>query len=265
MPIPLVVTVQDLTMRASASSYSRFQRLYYGGSLKSLVRKASTIIAPSRATAEELLDWRPRARVRVIPNPLRPMFLSPRLPNPHDLPALADGYLLYTGGFHHRKDLPTLFGGVGNAQRETLNGLTLAVTGQPTWEARQLAMRFGCTVEWLGLVPEDQLPPLYAGADAVVSASSLEGFAYPAAEARATGRPFVCPEEGPSKETAGVAAVTFLGGDPDALAEAVASGIAFGRERRVELERDAERARQELSIETAAERLIRCYDEVLNG
>jgi glycogen(starch) synthase len=80
-------------------------------------------------------------------------------------------------------------------------------------------------VDWCGFVPEDQLAPLLAAADAVVVPSLYEPFGIVALEAAAARTPLVLARTGGLRDLveAGAAAASFEPGDSAGLADAVVS------------------------------------------
>jgi glycosyltransferase involved in cell wall biosynthesis len=71
--------------------------------------------------------------------------------------------------------------------------LSIAGPGSPAERARleQLTRRVGADVRFLGNVPHDRLPELYAGADALLYLSEVESFGMPLLEAMAAGVPAI--------------------------------------------------------------------------
>lgn len=88
-------------------------------------------------------------------------------------------------------------------------------------------LRLGATVEFTGWLPEDELHALIAAADVSVVPSLYEPFGLVALEAAALGTPVVVADTGGLAEFAdgGRVAMTYKPGDPDALADALASGL----------------------------------------
>ena len=71
------------------------------------------------------------------------------------------------------------------------------------------ADREGGFIRYLGSSPHDELPALYASADACVFASSCENLPNILLEGMASGLPIACSDRGPMPELLGDAAVYF--------------------------------------------------------
>ncbi|AZZ51010.1 glycosyltransferase family 4 protein [Rathayibacter festucae] len=103
-------------------------------------------------------------------------------------------YLLFVGSIEKRKNLATLVDAYAEAQRP--GGHTLLLVGGDGWdngdvhEAVARAVAAGADVRFAsGYVPDEDLPALLTGADAVAMPSWHEGFGLPALEAVACGSP----------------------------------------------------------------------------
>jgi glycosyltransferase involved in cell wall biosynthesis len=84
-------------------------------------------------------------------------------------------------------------------------------------------------VRWLGHVPDEDLPGLYAGARCFVLPSLYEGFGLPCLEAMACGTPVVASNAGALPDTCGGAALLVDPSDPTAIADAVERAIGDDR------------------------------------
>ncbi|MFC5507978.1 glycosyltransferase family 4 protein [Bosea massiliensis] len=76
-------------------------------------------------------------------------------------------------------------------------------------------------VRFLGRVPREDQPALYAGARALVFCSLYEGFGMPVVEAMAMGCPVIAANSSALPEVAGGAAILVSGDDPTAIAAAI--------------------------------------------
>jgi glycogen(starch) synthase len=134
--------------------------------------------------------------------------------------------LVYAGRLVHEKGVQTLLRAL-RPLRETHPGLRLVVAGtgyhEPALRELTRRLRQVRVVDYLGFVPETELPTLLAAADAVVVPSFYEPFGIVALEAACAGAPLVVAETGGLADLAanGVAMASFPAGDVAALVDAV--------------------------------------------
>jgi glycosyltransferase involved in cell wall biosynthesis len=137
-------------------------------------------------------------------------------------------YVLCVASHTARKNLKAL---VPAAQALAQDGIDLLVAGG---HRPQFAAESGLTgLQLLGHVPDDQLPGLYAGAEAFVLPSLYEGFGLPVLEAMASGTPVIAADTTALPDTCGGAA-RLVEPDPEALREALTQLLA-DRKARAEL------------------------------
>jgi glycosyltransferase involved in cell wall biosynthesis len=99
--------------------------------------------------------------------------------------------ILYVGRFSPEKNLPTLVGAAAKLARWLPLRLVLVGAGPLEPALRERARAASLDVEFPGVVPQERLPPFYAGADAFVLASFTEGHPKVLLEAMAAGVPCV--------------------------------------------------------------------------
>jgi glycosyltransferase involved in cell wall biosynthesis len=184
--IPTVVFVHDLI---HLKHYGHLKRLYYNLILKRLYRRCSAIVCVSDFTRQEFIEWSgvPPGKVYLIYNGLDGRYLGK-----YEAAELGFQYILYVGSHRSSKNLPRL---IESYSRSALpsRSIHLVLTGSENQELRNLILRYGLEgiVHFLGSVPEDQLPALYKGAQAVVYVSLQEGFGLPLLEAMASEVPVI--------------------------------------------------------------------------
>jgi len=231
LPCPAVATVHDLAWIRYPRTYSRedlaMQRLAVSGA----ARRARHIIANSENTARDLRENYPACshRITAIPLGVSADFspAGPRLSN-DILPAgtrPADGYILYVGRLHPRKNLRLLL----RAYRLVLDQVAappLLIVGPITAygeelvaEARRLEMEQH--VVFPGYLPETLLPALYRSATVFVYPSLYEGVGLPVLEAMASGVPVVTSNTSAMPEVAGEAALLVGPEDVQGLTSAI--------------------------------------------
>jgi glycosyltransferase involved in cell wall biosynthesis len=109
------------------------------------------------------------------------------------------------------------------AKAEVGADMRLVITGDPTTELADCIERNHVTsqVHFTGLVPEEKLPSLYRGAEALIFPSLYEGFGLPLLEAMACGTPVVTADTTALPEVAGGAALLVDPTSVEHIAEAM--------------------------------------------
>ncbi len=211
---PHVVTVHDSAFVHTPERFSTHGARVMRAGLERC-RDADLVLCPSRATADDLRDhgFDP-ARLRVVPWGVEVVAVSPatveRLRDDLDLPT---EFVLFVGTLEPRKNLHRL----AEAVRPT--GLPLVAAGAAGWGDGQPGIDHD--VRFLGFVPEEQLPVLYAAAAVFAYPSLHEGFGLPVVEAMAQGAPVVTSAGTSMEEVADGAAVLV---DPTDV-ESITSGL----------------------------------------
>jgi len=192
-PRATVVTIHDLGYLYYPKCHPPTQRLYLHLSTIWNARLSTVILADSHATAEDLqaklevpaskiIVAYPGVSTQFKPQPLERVEAVRRY---YQLPPR---YLLYVGTIQPRKNIARLVA----AHAQVQEAPPLVIAGAQGWLAHQLSellARDPSRVRVLGDVPDSVLPPLMAGADALLLPSLYEGFGLPALEAMACGTP----------------------------------------------------------------------------
>jgi glycosyltransferase involved in cell wall biosynthesis len=257
LPCPATLTLHDLR---DLGPFRRRPRWVARRTLRTALQRVVHVTVPSRSTEQQLRAelGEPLPPITVVPNGVDERFFGAR-------PGADAGYLLHVGHLEPRKNLLLLVSALAQVCEhwpadQPRPRLRLAGADQGAADAvreRAAMLELGGNVELLGLVPDEELPALYAGAAAVLVPSLVEGFGMAALEGLAAGVPVLVSDRGALPEVVGDAGQVLPGEDATAWAaalEAVLRGpdAAGARERRIA------RAR-ELSWEASAARMLEIW------
>jgi glycosyltransferase involved in cell wall biosynthesis len=129
-------------------------------------------------------------------------------------------FLLGIGLRDVRKNVPIIIKAIDIlAQQNKFRQIKLALSGSPEQFPAEVASH--PNVQFLGWVPQEDLPALYAHAAAAVYPSLYEGFGLPVLEAMACGCPMICSNATSLPEVAGDAALQIDPNDADGWADGI--------------------------------------------
>jgi glycosyltransferase involved in cell wall biosynthesis len=225
---PTVITVHDLIFRHLPEHHKPLNRWYLNLALPLYCRRATHVIAISESTRSDLVsayDLSPE-RITVIHEAADPRFR----PQPPERVAavrrrygLPGRYVLFVGTIEPRKNLTRLLHAFEILHSEGLSD-ALVVVGKRGWlygdffaELERSPVREAVILP--GFVPDEHLPAVYAGAQALVFPSLYEGFGLPTLEAMACGTPVACSNTASLPEVGGDAALYFDPANEDAIVE----------------------------------------------
>lgn len=180
------VTVHDLIYLDVAGEGHRIQDLYYERVVRPFVRRSDVVLTVSEFSRGRILDWSGAASdsVVVVGNGVSEDYFVDTAERG------SGGYVLFVGNHKPHKNVPRL---VEAVSRLSVGDVRLAFTGPPDAQVVDLARSHGMAgrLDFLGLVPESELPLVYARSGAVAIPSLYEGFGLPALEGMAAGVPVV--------------------------------------------------------------------------
>ncbi|HVR46848.1 MAG TPA: glycosyltransferase [Candidatus Binatia bacterium] len=231
---------------------------------RAFANMADAVIVPTRAMAQRLVEVGVRARVEIVPSGIdvprfgagrRDEALRARLGS-----RPGDRLVLSVGRLAKEKNLELLLHALAGARDPSLR-LAIAGDGPMRSELEELALSVGVGVQttFLGAIPREELPDLYASADAFVMPSTTETQGLVLAEALATGARVIASDSAQSRDVLGGAGI---------VAEASAAG--FARALREIPQRpdpaassSARRAAKRFSLEAQTDRTLAIYRSLL--
>ena len=269
-PRRFVVTIHDLfSFRFPEIHSGAVPRLTNQALIANAVRRADAIIAPSRATAEDISGRFPSAtkRVSAIGEAADGRFSNVRNPTAEAAWlryfGITPPYFLSLGQWKSYKNLPLL---IEAFSRFTTRrpGVQLVIAGHdprhPEVPAATSALPPGSVV-MPGHLPEDAVPDLYRAAAAVIIPSLAEGFGLPVLEAMACGVVVVSSDIPALKEIADGIAIFCDPSSPESFAAGMMAALELppGDTR---IQDGLTRARS-FSWRKAAEATVSTYERVL--
>ncbi|MGI5165002.1 glycosyltransferase family 4 protein [Spirillospora sp. CA-253888] len=271
--LPTVVTIHDVTLFAEPETHDPLRTTYVKSATRTAARRATRLIAPSRATRDEL--------VRVLnadpghidvachgvdhevfhrPDADEVKRVSDRL-GLHGRP-----YVAYLGALEPRKNVPNLIRGWVRACAELPDPPALVLAGSGGWDdevdAALATVPLELRVVRPGYLPWPALPGFFGGALVVALPSLGEGFGLPVLEAMACGAPVLTTRRGPLPEVGGDA-VAYT--EPDAAGIAAALTALIGDADRRRALAEAAHARSQLfSWEASAQAHLASYERAVS-
>jgi len=230
--VPTVVTVHDLSFLLYPQSFRPGNRLYLSRITAQSCRRASRVIAVSKATARDivqLLDV-PESKIDIVYNGVDSIYQplpSAEVEEYRRQAGWPDHFMLMVGTIEPRKNHIILLDAYARYRQSVQNPIPLLIGGGKGWYFEQVFERVKVLgleqhVHFLGFVAIETLPWLYNAADLFVYPSRYEGFGLPVAEAMACGTPAITSTSSSLPEVAGDAALMVDPDDSEALAQVMA-------------------------------------------
>jgi glycosyltransferase involved in cell wall biosynthesis len=275
-PIPLVVTIHDLTTLLVPEYRRGIKARLYNALVSASARGANHVITDSFASKLNIIDYLgiPEKEITAVYLAVGRQYtsndsslLETAVLHKYDLP---DFYILYLGGYTLHKNISTLLLAwtyVGQALGEDYplilagNKPTTVSPVYPDYDKYIQQLGISAYVRWIGFVPEEDKPVLYRNAETFVFPSRHEGFGLPVLEALACGTPVVTTTGGSLPEVVGDAGFAVDPDDARGMASAIIATV-LQDNLRTELQQKAAKQAAQFSWEKTATETLMIYDHV---
>jgi len=229
-PVRQVITVHDMLYKRHPEYLPAGKLAFWKMFVPLSALRARKVVAVSETTRQDVLDFLhiSEDKVVTIHSGVSPAVkaTAAQISSVRQRYGLRDNYLLTVGcGKHKRVDLI-------EKSLPGVTGLQLVVTGLP--ETGEIPGNSTEGVRYLGFVSSEDMPALYAGATAYITASEMEGFGFTVLEAMMAETPVICSSAGSLPEVCGDAAQIVYEQDSAAYARAIGR-VCFGKELREEM------------------------------
>lgn len=278
-PIPLVVTVHDLTTLQVREYRRGIGPRLYNALVTAGARAANEVITDSEASKADIVEYLgiPKAGVTPIylavdrqyaPDP--DILLDMAVSQKYELP---DSYILYLGGFELHKNVTGLLLAHSYVAQALGEDYPLVLAGKrpervsarfPDYDSTISRLGLEDYVRWIGFIDEEDKPAVYRGASSFAFVSRYEGFGLPPLEAMACGVPVVASNRGSLPEVLGDAGFNL---DPDDTRQIGGSIIAtiVQEELAADMKRKGLARAATFSWEKTATETLLVYDNVSGG
>jgi len=220
-PVPLVVSVHDVSFLEYPEYFTRFRSVQLRCTVRRTVRTAACVLTPSEFSRRSILNayQLDEARVVALPNGVssafRPIAREAAQRFVRSSFALPAPFILMVADLQPRKNhlgLIAAFERLVHDHRDLPHQLVFV--GKETWYAsviRAAAKKSGVSnrIHFTGFVSDQELVQLYGACDLFVYPSFYEGFGLPIVEAMACGRAVACSNTSAMPEVADSAAILF--------------------------------------------------------
>jgi len=272
-PVPLVVSVHDVSYLEHPQYFTRFRSTQLRLTVKRTVQAAARILTPSEFSRKAILrhyqiDER---KVVVVPNAVsssfRPVERESAAAVIEEKFGIKGPFVLTVGDLQPRKNHLGLL----HAFEETLRQHPhlphrLVFVGKETWYSKELhraVLRSNVAgrVHFTGFVEDPDLLHFYGACQLFVFPSFYEGFGLPILEAMACGRAVACSSATAMPEVANAAGILFDPYSVPEMARAIAD-VLLDDEMRMRLERLGTHRAASFTWERAAQKTLDVYYEV---
>ena len=266
--IPSLVTIHDLIFLRYPALYSPADRMIYTRKAKNACRQATRIIAISKQTRDDLVEFlniNPE-RIDIVYQSCHPEYFlqtnSQRKKEVKSQYNLPDQYILYVGTIEERKNL---LGLIQARERANMN-IPLVVAGRPRKYAQKVREYIRNhrlrDVIFLNNIDVHDLPVLYQMASVFVYPSFFEGFGIPIIEALASGVPVITSVGGCFSEPGGPGTLYVNPHDPGEIGNALKKVLEDSKLREEMVKRGREHVTL-FSPEQTARSMMHLYEKVL--
>lgn len=275
-PVPLLITVHDLTTLLVPQYRRSFQARLYNALVTASARGANHIITDSFSSKLDILDY-----LHIPEQDVTAIYLaagSQFTPSENSLTDLAtlrkydlpDFYVLYLGGYAIHKNVKTLLHAYKYVSEALGEEYPLILAGKkpeavsdsfPDYDGTIQNLALEKNVRWIGTVDEEDKPVLYRNAEVFVFPSQYEGFGLGPLEAMACGTAVVTSNCTSLPEVVGPAAFAIDADDEREMAGAIIATV-MEDPLRTDMRRKGLDQARKFSWQKTATETAQVYDQV---
>ncbi len=273
MQAKLVVTIHDIfsAMQSKEFATEAFRKLK-AKRYRDIIDRAHRIITVSEACKRdviETLEVEPE-RVEAIHEAASERFYpreASAIQPVREKYGLNRPYFVYIGSLNKRKNIPNMITAFLQAREKTKSDALFALSGRIGFGGEQIKEtiekgRGQDCIKWLGYVPDEDVPILYSGAEALLFTTLYEGFGIPVVEAFNCGCPVIGGNKGSVPEIIGKSGLLADPEDTEEIADRI-ERLLTDSELRSELKLKGQRRAKDFSWKKSAEAYMQVYKNLM--
>jgi len=224
--LPTLMVIHDIAHVHYPAQIPFLARHYYHYFVPKYLARANQVVTVSNFCKNDLLEHYnlDAAKVNVACNGVSPKFRpidEQRQLQVRKKYSNGEAYFFYIGAIHPRKNIVRLIRAFDLFKQRTQSTMKLLVAGRFAWQTGDIKMAFEQAdnqkdIQFLGYVPDEELPLLSGSALALTYVSLFEGFGVPLIEAMQAGVPVITSNVSSMPEVGGEAALLV---DPNSFHE----------------------------------------------
>lgn len=194
----LVPLITDLAVYRHRETYQLSRVLWWRLQYRYVRHRANLFLVISQFTKQELITILhvPPEKIEVVPcacsSRVHPVTDTACLAGLREKYRLPERFVLFVGNFNPRKNLERLIRAFDRAKDAGIPH-QLVITGEQGWKFNKDAALSGIKhredIQFIGYVPDEDMPALYSAADLFLFPTLYEGFGIPVIESQACGTP----------------------------------------------------------------------------
>ena len=231
-----LLTIHDLSFEFFPEFFTLKQRLWHKITRpKKQCEEAYKIIVPSLNSKEDLINIYqiPEKKIQIIPHGLSSVFnnfTSKQLTNKKEEIKkkyfLTDNFILFLGTIEPRKNITGLVRAYEQISAQLPDHHSLIIAGAPGWKNKKIyeiaeKSKIKNNIKFIGYIPLEDKPAIYAAASLFVYPSFYEGFGFPVLEAMSAGTPVVTAQRSALPEISAKAAYLINPNKTNEIAQAI--------------------------------------------
>jgi glycosyltransferase involved in cell wall biosynthesis len=217
--IPTLLVIHDLGFESYPEHTPALVNKYYRRFTPQYARRANRIVTVSEFSKNDIINRYKISphKIDVVYNGANERYMPLHAEEKHSVRQQytnGDGYFLYVGSIHPRKNIDKLLMAFDALKSETASPLKLVLAGRMAWKTEETkaiyeSMQHKDAVVFTGHLELDALVKITASAHALIFPSLFEGFGIPVVEARYCNVPVICSDKSSIPEVAGEHAIYF--------------------------------------------------------